>query len=459
MNLNKLSFDEYRRRAVISHGNKYDYSRVIYTGSNDKIQISCNTCGHTFWQRAAGHLQGYGCPPCGIAARRIPKEKAKLLSRFLTKAKEKFGDKYDYSQVRYTDSQEKVIITCPVHGEYSQTPVAHLRSDHGCPLCGYKNGGDVQREDTETFVKKAIDRHGDAYDYSQVAYVSSLLPVKIRCKRHDLIFEQTAASHIRGSGCSLCGDEAAALKRVISQSEFEERLRALNPPYDFSQAVYRNNHTKVKLICPKHGEFYATPVGILSANTGCANCAGNVPHTTESFIVKAREIHGDLYDYSKVNYVNSGTKVTIICRQHGEFKQRAAGHLRGYGCTKCKASKGELLVSECLTGLNLTYVIEYKLPNYRYKYDFYLPDHNVFIEFHGQQHYEYNSFFHHCHDHFLARRMADETKKELVKTLGGKLIVISYKHLEAGTLEKYLLRQLIRYGVLPYGTKLPDLSQ
>ena len=57
--------------------------------------------------------------------------------------------------------------------------------------------------------------------------------------------------------------------------------------------------------------------------------------TTEEFIKKAREVHGDRYDYSKVEYVNNQTKVCIICKKHGEFWQRASNHIAGRGCTKC----------------------------------------------------------------------------------------------------------------------------
>lgn len=99
-----------------------------------------------------------------------------------------------------------------------------------------------------------------------------------------------------------------------------------------------NANTKVCIICPKHGEFWQTPSGHLSGK-GCPKCyKESRSSTTEEFINKAREIHGNKYDYSKVNYVNAYTKVCIICPKHGEFWQIPANHLNGHGCPNCQGA-------------------------------------------------------------------------------------------------------------------------
>ena len=88
--------------------------------------------------------------------------------------------------------------------------------------------------------------------------------------------------------------------------------------YDYCKVEYVNNNTKVCIICPIHGEFWQTPNHHLSGQ-GCPKCSGNVKKTTEQFIAKAKEIYGDRYNYSKVKYINAKTKVCIICPTHGEF--------------------------------------------------------------------------------------------------------------------------------------------
>jgi len=105
--------------------------------------------------------------------------------------------------------------------------------------------------------------------------------------------------------------------------------------YDYSKVDYVNNKTKVCIVCPKHGEFWQIPFCHTSRKNGCLCCANKQKSTKEDFVKKAFSVHGDKYDYSKVDYVNSGTKVTITCPKHGEFLQTPQNHLSGRGCPKC----------------------------------------------------------------------------------------------------------------------------
>jgi hypothetical protein len=105
--------------------------------------------------------------------------------------------------------------------------------------------------------------------------------------------------------------------------------------YNYRLVEYKNNKTKVKIICPIHGIFEQTPHGHLRGY-GCLECGGSKRLTTEEFIKKAKDIHGDKYDYSLVEYKNNKTKVKIICHEHGPFEQTPNDHLKGFGCPKCK---------------------------------------------------------------------------------------------------------------------------
>ena len=113
--------------------------------------------------------------------------------------------------------------------------------------------------------------------------------------------------------------------------------------YDYSKVEYANNKTKVCIICPEHGEFWQTPSDHLNGK-GCPQCAGNIRCDKDTFIEKAKHMHNDRYDYSKVEYVNAHTKVCIICPEHGEFWQTPNNHLNGNGCPLCKNRKiGDVL--------------------------------------------------------------------------------------------------------------------
>ena len=113
-----------------------------------------------------------------------------------------------------------------------------------------------------------------------------------------------------------------------------------NYKYDYSKVEYVDNNTKVCIICPKHGEFWQAPYAHKRGNK-CPECAnmdrGKIRLTLEEFIEKAKKVHGDKYDYSKVNYVNAMTKVCIICPEHGEFWMKPVNHLyqQKQGCPKC----------------------------------------------------------------------------------------------------------------------------
>ena len=108
--------------------------------------------------------------------------------------------------------------------------------------------------------------------------------------------------------------------------------------YDYSLVEYKNNRTKVKIICPEHGVFEVTPGNHISQKCGCTKCS-NKFNPAYYFKINAKKIHNNKYDYSLVNYINSKTKIKIICPIHGFFKQLPNAHLSGQGCPKCKNTK------------------------------------------------------------------------------------------------------------------------
>lgn len=123
--------------------------------------------------------------------------------------------------------------------------------------------------------------------------------------------------------------------KFLTTEEFIRRAREVHgDKYDYSKAEFLNGQTKVCIICPIHGEFWQRPYDHLRGH-GCRKCVGLYKRTTEEFIADAIKIHGDKYDYSKVEYVNNTTPVCIICSIHGEFWQTPKNHLKGMGCRKC----------------------------------------------------------------------------------------------------------------------------
>ncbi len=157
-----------------------------------------------------------------------------------------------------------------------------------------------------------------------------------------------------------CGCNKCNRTKKLSTSEFIEKAKEIHgDKYDYSKVEYVNNKTKVCIICPIHGEFWQKPNDHLNGH-GCDKCGGTKRLATSEFIEKAKEIHGDKYDYSKVEYKDNKTKVCIICPKHGEFWIRPNSHIsQKQGCKHCKKSKMEDSIASILSENNVLYTYQY----------------------------------------------------------------------------------------------------
>lgn len=176
------------------------------------------------------------------------------------------NNKYTYNFSIYTNCKEQIIITCPIHGNFSQLADNHIRG-HGCKKC---ENGTV--ENVDDFIFKARKVHGDKFDYHLVEYINCKLPVKIICPDHG-IFEQTPDSHIRTRfSCVACSNKNSGDIKRSSKEEFIEKAQLIHgDKFDYSLVKYINSNIKVEIICPKHGVFAQRPHKHLSGH-GCRKC-------------------------------------------------------------------------------------------------------------------------------------------------------------------------------------------
>ena len=288
-----VSFDEFVRRSMRSHEGKYVYFRENFTGMKNKTKILCpdhgvffqNAYGHSigkvgcskcrgvneltiesaklasvelfngfysvlglckksgrpairllckkhgeFTQRASHYFKGIGCNECGHESSSV--KRSLTTTDFINKAKGIHGDKYDYSETKYTRSIRKVRIKCNIHGVFLQTPNCHL-DGNGCPNCYGKQAIGLER-----FIYRSKLVFGDTYDYSRVEYVNTRTPVAIGCKKHGF-YEKQPKWHLLGSGCPVC---------KVSTGELEVRSCLDNLGID-----YEPEFTSETLINPKTG--------------------------------------------------------------------------------------------------------------------------------------------------------------------------------------------------------------
>jgi hypothetical protein len=172
--------------------------------------------------------------------------------------------------------------------------------------------------------------YNNKYEYVDIDRSSKKSKIIIKCVKHG-IFKKYYHDHlIRNQGCPNCSKPAK-----LDNSIFIQRANVVhNNTYNYSNVEYKNQNTKVSIICNNHGEFLQTPGNHLSGQK-CPKCCKNIKYTLDKFIEKANEIHYNKYDYSLTQYKNINTKVKIICKEHGFFEQIPQYHLQSYGCYKC----------------------------------------------------------------------------------------------------------------------------
>ena len=144
------------------------------------------------------------------------------------------------------------------------------------------------------------------------------------------MFLQIPNSHLMGRGCITCRADS---NRSTTAAFIERAQVTHGKRFDYSLVNYIHVASKVKIICPDHGEFLQTPDSHVRGK-GCPEC-GNNQLNTDIFIDRARATHGSIFDYSLVEYVHYDSKVRIICSKHGEFLQTPGKHLHGRGCPDC----------------------------------------------------------------------------------------------------------------------------
>ena len=308
---------------------------------------------------------------------------------FIKRAKEVHGDKYDYSKTDLDNRDEKgrVIIICPIHGEFWQKVYNHL-NHYGCKECSYNN----MRNGVDKFIKQAKEIHGDKYDYSKVEYINNKTKVCIICPIHGE-FWQKPNNHLQGQGCFECNGSI----KYTTETFIKKAKEVHGDKYDYSKVEYIKSHIDIIITCPIHGDFLVKPYSHLQG-VGCSKCYGNKRLSKEEFIKHAKEIHGDKYDYSKVEYVNNRTKVCIICPIHGEFWQTPDMHIsiKMYGCPIC--GKSQYIKEQTLRNVLIKTFndIEYQK---KFEWlglqllDFYLPKYNIGIELQGIQHFKPIKYF------------------------------------------------------------------
>jgi hypothetical protein len=336
-----LTTEEFIANSKKVHGDKFDYTHVVYVNKKTPVEIICPNHG-AFSIPPAYHLK-QDCGDCSKENRRLSSGKNRITTEeWISRAKAVHGDRYDYSVTKYVTKRTKISFICKIHGERHQFPQSHLKSS-GCKLCSdenmFKGKGkkhpSFRVTDTKSFITKATRVHQGLFTYDRAVWTMAKKEITVTCPVHGDIYP-IAKNHLWGFGCKHCAQEKNAELFSHSNEDFVEKCRLMHGDrYDYSSTEYISSGEKVVVICPDHGPF-----SVLAMNHQkgviCEKCWRALNTKTRAeFIELATKIHGDFYNYCEVDYINNDTKVIILCPKHGPFTQLPRIHNSDHGCTKC----------------------------------------------------------------------------------------------------------------------------
>lgn len=259
-----------------------------------------------------------------------------------------------------------------------------------------------------------------------------LIPLDDKQVRHKDVFIVKCLKHgeisgtfktISRTGCTKCNLEK---KQSSLQKKFVEKsLIKHDNKFSYEKVQYINSKEKVIVVCKKHGDFRISPANHLNGN-GCESCS---KLDILDFIERSKLIHGSKYIYDKAIYINDITKIEIICPKHGSFFQRPSSHYSGNGCPSCRWSLGEKKVSSFLNNNSIKFETQKRFPECKnkleLKFDFYLTDLEILIEYDGVQHFKPIDYFG-GDERFTYENKLRKIKENFCTEKNIKLIRISY---------------------------------
>lgn len=408
-----------------AHRTFYDYSKVDYQGTDVKVIIICPVAEHgEFRQTPANHLQGKGCPKCGIIKSHIASTKTN--EEWLMEAEKVHGKTYEYPG-KYVNYRAKITIRCGIHGDFLQSPADHLRG-HGCHMCGLIARGCATAKTDDEWRSQAREVHGDDYEYPE-KYTRSNIKITITCGNHG-DFMQTPDNHLRGHGCHKC----AVIERIAASIKTNDEwctqaFEVHGEQYEYPEKYIRSD-VKITIKCKTHGYFAQNPVNHLQGH-GCPKCAqSGRGYTSARYQANCEARHGTgLFGYDKCGYTGGRENVTIYCNKCKQYFTRSANsHYKFGNCTLCSTkSYGERTICRLLHDNNIRFRIEYCLPERSWRYDFLLLDYGIMIEYDGIQHFSFVERFQETLEVFEYKKEVDVCKTLDAYRAGYALIRIDHK--------------------------------
>jgi len=417
--MRKLTQEDFIYKCKEKHGDKYDYSKVFYINISTKVKIVCKYHGE-FEQIAKNHKDGQGCPSC---------------YGDLNISKYEFINKYGRKEYDYSLIEKTLRIKSSIKIIDKKTKLVYVQlADH------HKRNIKPSKIESNSLVKKLKEVHNNNFEYviEKETYYSTD-KIKIINRKTKDEFHYRVDRHLSGMK-----PNKVTLNYFLIKSK---ELHGEKYDYSLIKSITANSE-KVEIICKEHGIFKQRVSNHINLSDGCPKCVGVGKWNTDLLIKEFKKVHNDKFDYSKVEFKNVDKKVEIICKEHGSFYQNIHKHLNGQGCRFCESnSKGEEYVKMWLDELNIKYIRQHSFDTCRYinrlSFDFYLPEHNMCIEFDGKQHFEPVDIFGGITE-FNNRKLRDNVKNKWCLNNNINLIRIKYNEINK---IKYILQEKLLKNV------------
>jgi hypothetical protein len=374
----KILPNEFIQKMVDIYDNKFDYSKTNYINMKTKVEIWCNDCKEYFWQKPYELIYNKrGHKKCNKKQPFFSKETFEIAARKIHK------DKYNYDEVNYINSKTKVKIFCKYHNYYFyQLPLEHL-SKCGCPKCNTA-GRKIRTTDDFIREAKLLKNNINLYNYDNVLYTNSKSKVKILCLTHNGFFNQSPSKHLQGQGCPICFGKAKLTTEIFIKRAKLLKDNNIKYLYDKVIYINYNTKVLIFCISCNY-LFSQTPDDHLNGAGCPKCIGRNKTKEEFVAEAKLINNNAEIYDYSDVVYIDSRTKIKIFCKKHnGYFEQSPHDHLSGKSRCNICVNRSSIQENEWLNSLNIPELKkQWHIPKTRYSADGYDPKTNTIYEYNG----------------------------------------------------------------------------
>lgn len=376
------------------------------------------------------------------------------------------GTQYSYNRdeiIRdFKNKTSKLNFYCNLHGSFISPFNCFVTRRTNCPYCNTSPNKNLLL--TPSILIERLNKRCKDTKFSFIEeeifkeYKNSNSKLKIYCSEHGL-FRMNFDSFVNsGQGCSRCSgniryrDNIEELFNILTE-------RCSNTLYSVSKDELKENYfnqdSKIKIHCSLHGIFYSSLTNFLNNKNGCPKCSNHekIINKLESSIRLIEESCASFQylfcdiELLKQELKNSKSRITISCKKHGKFNPTFNNFVfKKSGCPICKLSKGEEIVRKFLEVNNISFNTQKKFEDLgRKRFDFYIENFNLVLEFHGMLHYEFSKHFHRSIENFNNYKLRDKIKKEFCEKNGIKYIELDCRiYNTSEKIEEFLTNLLLK---------------